>query len=234
MALTSAQRKIADALINDTFASFGASATGWAPPGTNNGGFVERTQDPNRLPRGTAGLPNPVPGSGVTPQELQAMGGMVLDPRTNTFGYVAPQPTNSAVAAIGGATATPTGTANWMDDPVVAAAYLEQYGTLPGVAPPRPATQAIPASLQAVLAESQKSVMRPARQTIAANALIDGQRGRDNEPGANFMGRTVGSDGVVRAYNQASKRVENVSQNRRPSPSESYKRDMFGNRDMRR
>ncbi len=71
------------------------------------------------------------------------------------------------------------------------------------------------------------------RPTIAANAMIDGRAGRDNLAGANFMGRSVGTDGMVRAFNNDTRRFEDVSQNRRLSPSQSRRTDSLGDRDMR-
>lgn len=71
------------------------------------------------------------------------------------------------------------------------------------------------------------------RVTVSPSATIDGRAGRDNMAGANFQGRSLGGDGIVRALNHSTNRFENVSQNRRLSPSQSRKTDSLGDRDMR-
>lgn len=142
-------------------------------------------------------------------------------------------------------------TANYMDTPEAAAAALAALGLGPDVLPPvPPATQVVPPALQAILAENPMfgttlggvpaSVQIPnamaGRMRISPNALIDGMKGRDNENGANYGGRSLGSDGIIRAYNNDTKRWDDLSQNsgRRQSPSQSYKKDRLGDRDMRR
>jgi hypothetical protein len=95
-----------------------------------------------------------------------------------------------------------------------------------------PVTETVMVPVRTAAASPVAPAVAPRR--IAANAMIDGMRGRDNLAGANFGGRSVGSDGVVRGYNRDTKRFEDLSQNRRLSPSQSYKRDLLGNRDMRR
>lgn len=62
---------IYDSIINGSFASLGPSATGWTAPGQSYAG-QETGRDPNRLYPSSAGLPNPSPGSGMTPAQVAA------------------------------------------------------------------------------------------------------------------------------------------------------------------
>lgn len=73
-----------------------------APKPTYQAGMTGRglpaSMGMDRLPQGTAGLPGPT-GSGLTPQQLAALGGWSVDPRTGQLAYAQPGPTNPAIAA---------------------------------------------------------------------------------------------------------------------------------------
>jgi hypothetical protein len=198
-------------------------------PGTTNGGYVERTPSPGpSSPYMTAAeraewdrlYRNPVP-TGAPPTQVASV--PMPRPRPGNA------PTILDIAAMNGMPAPP-----WM--PTATPAVAAEMATTP----PAQGGGQLGALLDAVkglgwlinggAAAKPKPAPRP---KVAANALIDGQRGKDNMPGANYMGRSVGTDGKVRAYNQDTKSWDNLSQNSKPSPSQSYKKDSMGDRDMR-
>jgi hypothetical protein len=75
-------------------------------------GMMGRGLPTDRLAPGTAGLPNPSPGSGLTAQQLAQMGGMTVDPRTAQLGYVPPAastPAATAATSMGAPTAASPG-----------------------------------------------------------------------------------------------------------------------------
>lgn len=209
-----------------------------AAPGTTNGGLIERSPSPGPAsPYMTAAEraqweklygPGraPVP-TGAPPTQLAS----IPMPRPRP-GYA---PTSLDIAAMN-APMPPAAM------PTAVAAEMSTVPPVPAAAPPSggqlaallEAAQGLGGLLSGVLPGGSGMPVAPPRPRIAANALIDGQRGRDNEPGANYMGRSVGSDGIVRGYNQDTKRFENLSQNSKKSPSQSYKKDRLGDRDMRR
>lgn len=85
---------IYDNILNGTFASLGVPQQPTMQPG-----MLGRGLPSDRLPQGLPGLPNPSPGSGMTPQQVAALGGWTMDNQTGQFGYVPPAPTNPAVSA---------------------------------------------------------------------------------------------------------------------------------------
>lgn len=110
---------IYDNIINRTFADPAMQTSGWGKPVGNASpqylrqgasgvsfnpgeGFVPGAMPTDRLPQGTAGLPNPSPGSGLTPQQVSALGGWNVDPLTGQLAYAKPGATNPAVAAAAG------------------------------------------------------------------------------------------------------------------------------------
>lgn len=149
---------IYDQIINGTFSDPAMQTSGWGQPtgnvpGVNSSpylrqgtsgirynfeeGFVPGAIPTNRLPQGTAGLPGP-PGSGMTPQQVQALGGWNVDPRTGKLAYSQPGQQNPAVAAATQQAANvplprprPPNAPNWMD---MAAINAQQpVGANPGL-----------------------------------------------------------------------------------------------------
>lgn len=162
-----------------------------------------------------------------------------MDAFNRQYSYY-PAPQNSAVAAIDSAVPSIGPGPGPRPRPGYAPTVLDMAAINAQPAFPVDSAIPIPANPAVTEALAQRITVRGgnpapvvARPKIAANALIDGQRGKDNMPGANYGGRSVGSDGVVRAYNQTTKRWDNLSQNSRKSPSQSYKKDSLGDRDMR-
>lgn len=106
---------IYDNILSGTFANPAMQTSGWgqptgtAPPYARQGtsgvrfnpgeGFVPGAIPTNRLPQGTAGLPAPAGTTGMTPQQVQALGGWAVDPRTGQLAYSQPGAQNPAVAA---------------------------------------------------------------------------------------------------------------------------------------
>lgn len=115
---------IYDQIINGTFANPAMQTQGWGQPvgntprqGTVNSPYLRQGASGvrfnpgegfvpgaiptggDRLPQGTAGLPAPAGTTGMTPQQLQALGGWAIDPRTGQLAYSAPGAQNPAVAA---------------------------------------------------------------------------------------------------------------------------------------
>lgn len=165
---------IYDQIINGTFANPAMQTSGWGQPtgspspqysrqGTsgvrfNPGeGFVPGPIPTDRLPQGSAGLPNPSPGSGLTPQQLSAMGGWSTDPLTGQFGYAPPSAVNPAVmaATAQGANVSlprprPPNAPTWMDmaainapppvgaNPGMGGAMIGNGQMVPGIAPQGP------------------------------------------------------------------------------------------------
>lgn len=110
---------IYDQIINGTFSNPAMQTSGWGKPvgspspqysrqGTSGAqfnptaGFVPGAIPTDRLPQGTAGLPNPSPGSGLTPQQLSAMGGWSTNPLTGQLAYSQPTAGNPAEMAAAG------------------------------------------------------------------------------------------------------------------------------------
>lgn len=99
-------------------------------------GMLGRGQPSDRLPQGTAGLPNPSPGSGLTSQQLAALGGWAVDPQTGQLAYSNPGSTNPAVAAAAGQAAgvpLPRPRPPWAPTTIDMAAINAQQGANPGM-----------------------------------------------------------------------------------------------------
>lgn len=89
----------------------------------------------DRLPQGTAGLPNPSPGSGLMPQELAKMGGWTVDPLTGVPAYVQPNQNSAVTAANGLAQGVPMPRPRppWAPTSIDMAAIMAQQGANPGM-----------------------------------------------------------------------------------------------------
>lgn len=143
---------IYDDIINGTFANPAMQTSGWGKPvdsspsylrqGTSGVNFnpaegVEPGAIPtDRLPQGTAGLPNPSPGSGLTQQQLTALGGWTTDPLTGQLSYTNPSATNPAVTAAAGQAASvplPRSRPPWAPTSIDMAAINGQQGANPGM-----------------------------------------------------------------------------------------------------
>lgn len=87
---------IYDSILNGTFASLGPTIQ----PGMMGRGFPT-----DRLPPGMAGLPNPSPGSGFTPEQWAAINSMPLQAKSGelpspTYAYAPSEPANPALTAV--------------------------------------------------------------------------------------------------------------------------------------
>lgn len=199
-----------------------------AAPPTNNGGYVERSTSPGSpyltaaereqlyktYPTLQPGYAAPTPAPAPAAQPPNVGPGPLPRP-----GYA---PTAIDMAAINAQPAFPIDSAVPIPaNPAVAEALAQRLAVPGGV--PR----------QDTLISGENPMFMGQKVRVSPSALIDGRRGKDNEPGANYNGRSLGNDGVVRGYNQDTKRWDNLSANSKPSPSQSYKKDSLGDRDMR-
>lgn len=82
-----------DNILSGTFNTLGL------PQQQTQPGMLGRGLPSDRLPQGLPGLPNPSPGSGMTPAQVRALGGWTVDPRTGQLAYAPPSPSNPAVDA---------------------------------------------------------------------------------------------------------------------------------------
>lgn len=98
-------------------------------------GFVPGAIPTDRLPQGTAGLPNPSPGSGLTQQQITALGGWATDPLTGQFSYTDPTttPATAAAAAQAANVPLPRPRPPWAPTSIDMAAINGQQGADPGM-----------------------------------------------------------------------------------------------------
>jgi hypothetical protein len=95
---------IYDNILNGTFSSLGVPRQPTMQPG-----MLGRGLPTDRLAPGTAGLPNPSPGSGMTAQQLQGLGGYSVDPLTGKLAYSPPTTPTAAQSNPALAAATSAG-----------------------------------------------------------------------------------------------------------------------------
>lgn len=145
---------IYDDIINGTFSNPAMQTSGWGKPignaqpaysrqGTSGvafnpaEGFVPGAipTSGDRLPQGTAGLPNPSPGSGLTPQQLAAMGGWSVDNQTGQLSYANPSQNQAATAAgqMAAGVPLPRPRPPWAPTAIDMAAINGQQGANPGM-----------------------------------------------------------------------------------------------------
>lgn len=88
---------IYDSILSGSFASLGMP-----PAPKQQPGMMGRGLPSDRLAPSPAGLPNPSPGSGLTPAQIAQMGGWSVNNQTGALGYAAPSPSNPAASAAAG------------------------------------------------------------------------------------------------------------------------------------